>query len=541
MSEFVKFYKGQSTSLPATVQQGALYHCLDTKDTWLATNDKYAGLTLFSCAKFDSLTDVTIPASDLNNIPNDYVTIATNQTITGLKTFAAPSDVKYAELNSMIIRTANGGSIRFAKEGPTEGTMIRLDQADGTARLRVRATSDPGTIVWEQPEANAVLHLHLGASSGSGVNQIVVPNIASGTLVLGGAGAALGKSTKPVYIAANGQATECSTYAGGTKVTLNGSSKGGTTASFYAPTSAGTSNYILQSAGSGAPTWTNTPTLSRLVLTSTNDVVEGSYNSPALTVGPSTGSHIEIDDNEIQAKTNDKTVGTLYLGGAGGSVNVNGCSLDVGTSLSVGTSASVGTSLTIGTTAVAAQGFSVSQSDGTAGYGISLYGSASPQTYGIYFGKTATFGTHGGVTSDWATYFGMNSGATTRGWIFRREDGCVASISGAGTITGSGLVSSGGLTVASTATFNGQINMNNGMQWKAPGNISCVADGGNAECSFDLASGVQWHVWSTPQSRSILCCYANDSRVEVPQGLLDVGRCRLQYNSTNQCLHFTFI
>ena len=70
MSEFVKFYKGQSTSLPATVKQGALYHCLDTKDTWLATNDKYAGLTLFSCAKFDSLTDVTISASDLNNFLN---------------------------------------------------------------------------------------------------------------------------------------------------------------------------------------------------------------------------------------------------------------------------------------------------------------------------------------------------------------------------------------------------------------------------------------------------------------------------------------
>jgi hypothetical protein len=135
----------------------------------------------------------------------------------------------------------------------------------------------------------------------------------------------------------------------------------------------------------------------------------------------------------------------------------------------------------------------------------------------------------------------MNSGATTRGWIFRREDGCVASISGAGTITGSGLVSSGGLTVASTATFNGQINMNGSMQWKAPSNIYCVADGSYTECSFDLDSNVQWHVWSKPQSRSILTCYANDSRVEVPQGVLDVGRCRLNYNSTDQCLNFSFI
>ena len=45
------------------------------------------------------------------------------------------------------------------------------------------------------------------------------------------------------------------TYAGGTAVTLNGSSKAKSTASFYAPTSAGTSGQFLKSNGSGAPTW----------------------------------------------------------------------------------------------------------------------------------------------------------------------------------------------------------------------------------------------------------------------------------------------
>jgi len=38
-----------------------------------------------------------------------------------------------------------------------------------------------------------------------------------------------------------------------TGVTLNGSSS--TSPSFYAPTSAGTSGYVLTSNGSGAPTW----------------------------------------------------------------------------------------------------------------------------------------------------------------------------------------------------------------------------------------------------------------------------------------------
>lgn len=64
----------------------------------------------------------------------------------------------------------------------------------------------------------------------------------------------VGTSTKPIYLAA-GVPTAGSTYAGGTAVTLNGSSKAASTASFYAPTDAGTANYVLKSNGSGAPSW----------------------------------------------------------------------------------------------------------------------------------------------------------------------------------------------------------------------------------------------------------------------------------------------
>ena len=65
----------------------------------------------------------------------------------------------------------------------------------------------------------------------------------------------LGSTSKPVYTSAAGTFAECSTYAGGTAVTLNGAGKGGSTASFYAPTSVGTSGQVLVSSGSGAPSW----------------------------------------------------------------------------------------------------------------------------------------------------------------------------------------------------------------------------------------------------------------------------------------------
>ena len=69
----------------------------------------------------------------------------------------------------------------------------------------------------------------------------------------------LGSTTKPVYTSADGTFAECSTYAGGTVVNLNGSLKGGDTAAFYAPTGSGTANQILISAGANSsPTWTST-------------------------------------------------------------------------------------------------------------------------------------------------------------------------------------------------------------------------------------------------------------------------------------------
>lgn len=80
---------------------------------------------------------------------------------------------------------------------------------------------------------------------------------ASNALTLGSTNEDTGSTTRPIYLN-NGVAKAGSTYAGGTKVTLNGSNKGASTASFYAPTSAGTSGYVLTSAGTGAPTWSQT-------------------------------------------------------------------------------------------------------------------------------------------------------------------------------------------------------------------------------------------------------------------------------------------
>lgn len=66
----------------------------------------------------------------------------------------------------------------------------------------------------------------------------------------------VGSSTQPVYVNASGVVTTCSTYAGGTKVTLNGTDKGASSASFYAPEASGNEGNILKSMGANtSPAW----------------------------------------------------------------------------------------------------------------------------------------------------------------------------------------------------------------------------------------------------------------------------------------------
>lgn len=93
-----------------------------------------------------------------NDITTKYVTIDTEQTISGLKTYSAPKNKSGVEQATVKFKTANGGQIIFGKEGANSGSMIALDQVEGTRRLNFRASATPGAIVWSQPEANSGLY-----------------------------------------------------------------------------------------------------------------------------------------------------------------------------------------------------------------------------------------------------------------------------------------------------------------------------------------------------------------------------------------------
>lgn len=71
----------------------------------------------------------------------------------------------------------------------------------------------------------------------------------------------VGSGTQPVYLT-GGKLNAANSFAGGTKVILNGTDTGASTATFYAPTGAGSSGQFLKSSGSGAPSWSALPAAS---------------------------------------------------------------------------------------------------------------------------------------------------------------------------------------------------------------------------------------------------------------------------------------
>ena len=101
----------------------------------------------------------------ISDLEGNVVKLTSDQTVNGVKTFNAPANSDGTEQTTMKIKTANGGAIIFGKEGPNSGSMIRLDQTDGTTRLQFRASSTAGAMVWKQPESGAALYFDFGPNA----------------------------------------------------------------------------------------------------------------------------------------------------------------------------------------------------------------------------------------------------------------------------------------------------------------------------------------------------------------------------------------
>lgn len=165
---------GNNVSISAATNEITISATVPTKSSW-NYDDTYVK---YSVAQ--SLTDAQKKQAR-DNIK--AVSVDTNETITGIKTFNAPA-IASGEQATTIFKTANGGQIIFGKEGPNSGTMIRLDQAkdnngNSICRLRFRASSTAGAMVWEQPESGSCLYYDVAGVNFRGCTSIGFSKFAS--------------------------------------------------------------------------------------------------------------------------------------------------------------------------------------------------------------------------------------------------------------------------------------------------------------------------------------------------------------------------
>lgn len=252
-------------------------------------------------------------------------TFSGNKTFSGAITLSSTLGVTGVTTlkNKLTITDSNnyeGGS--FQTTASTATTSVSTNLIVGNAKASGTAGNRYGILqIYSEGTSYINLRVHRYAANGS-------TNATSRTTYLRDHGAdaylvatttrdAVGSTSVPVYVSTSGVITECSSYAGGTAITLNGTSKAANTASFYAPTSSGTAGYILKSGGSGvAPSWiqyvpiTNggtgatSITASRLL-----------YNDGATTPKITASSHY-ISSTKIAINSTSAPTENLYVNGS---------------------------------------------------------------------------------------------------------------------------------------------------------------------------------------------------------------------------------
>ena len=177
-------------------------------------------------------------------------------------------DTKLSTINTNVDKIASGETVVSKATSATSATYATTATKAGTATYASSAASatNASTASFASKATNADTATYAtnagtatkatnadSATNATNANTATYAKSAGTASKLGTA--TVGSATKPIYLNA-GVATTCTTYAGGTRLTLNGTSKAGSSVAIFAPTAGGTSGQILKSAGTAsAPVW----------------------------------------------------------------------------------------------------------------------------------------------------------------------------------------------------------------------------------------------------------------------------------------------
>lgn len=200
-----------------------------------------------------------------------------------------------AEIDEMF---SAGAKYEVVDELPSTGV-------EGTIYLVPSSTSPSGDIYDEYIYVEGNFE-KIGTTKADLANVVRVPAV----------GTAVGDTTHPVYVDADGEATAGSQYAGGTKLTLNGTDKGADSATAYAPTAGGTSGQYLKSNGNGnAPSWETMDTAPTENSTKavTSGGVKTALDGKQASVTITTNANTPTDNDTVIMQDNGNTGTTSFL------------------------------------------------------------------------------------------------------------------------------------------------------------------------------------------------------------------------------------
>ena len=238
-----------------------------------------------------NITAATATAdADGNNIIDTYLTKTAYNT-------GAKGDIIYWSATNTPAHLTNTSSttknfLSITSQVPAWTTLSKSDVGLGNVTNDAQVKASLGTtkgdlLYWSAKDTPARLAIgtngyFLTVSSGVPAWS-ALPTASTGTAGIMKVGTGLSASSGTVSVS-YGTAASTALQGNATLVTLNGTNKNASSvASFYAPTSAGTSGQYLKSSGSGAPTWDNLPTLSATSSGSGNVVTAISASNHAIT------------------------------------------------------------------------------------------------------------------------------------------------------------------------------------------------------------------------------------------------------------------
>ena len=246
----------------------------------------------------------------------DTLEVAARATVDTLKISKtnAAKHIEFAREGFNYIATATGGCIAFLPNGASTGEdASRLIVEDGGIRPGATNTYNLGTDKkrWKGIYGNT-LNIS-GASTLSGELAL------GGNLSVGGTLEVAGATTLNSSLSVTGKTTLSSLVEIGNDLVVTGAILGKDKMTLgQADLNTNYTFYVTGASGfNGKITANNT-----LHLTNTTDASASSDNNVALIIGDRAGTHIIMDGNELMAKADGSTAGSLYLNNDGGLVTV---------------------------------------------------------------------------------------------------------------------------------------------------------------------------------------------------------------------------